>query len=165
MRQKIHSAIFFVGLLAIAFFMPLSIFVTNAAIIMLLTNWVAECNFKKKWKRLLDDKSIIFFCLIFLLHLVWLANTSNFNYALNDLRVKLPLLVLPIVLGTSEAISEKKLNTVLWTFVGGALITTIIGFFFVGTPETDFRRISPFVSNIRMSLMLCLSIFILAEIL
>ena len=162
MRKRIHSTIYFVGLLLIAFFMPLSMFVTNAAILLIVANWFVECGYAAKWERIKENKGILVFCAIFLVHLLWLVNTSNFDYAASDLRIKLPLLALPIAIGTSEAISMKKLNTILLVFVSGVFVASVTGFcvkFF--DDGTNYRSLSLFVSHIRLSLMICLSIFVL----
>lgn len=162
MRQKVHSYIYLAGLLIVAFFMPLSMFVTNAAILMIVANWFVECNYKEKWHRLKENKGVLIFCALFAVHIVWLANTSNFDYAVSDIRIKLPLLAIPIALGTSSVISTKKLNLILLSFVSGVLCASLIGFFYkIFGNSVGFRSLSLFVSNIRFSLMLCLSLFIL----
>ncbi len=162
MRKRIHCTIYFVGLLLIAFCMPLSMFVTNAAILLIVANWFVECGYAAKWERIKENKGILVFCAIFLVHLLWLVNTSNFDYAASDLRIKLPLLALPIAIGTSEAISMKRLNTILLVFVSGVFVASVAGFcakFF--DDGTNYRSLSLFVSHIRLSLMICLSIFVL----
>ena len=145
-----------------AFFMPLSIFMTNASMIMIAVNWVLEGKYKQKLNRIRDNWSILVFCLIYIVHLVWLANTSNFAYAASDLRVKLPLLILPIVIGTSDLLLTKRLNQILLVFVGGVFVSACIGISasLLGFGD-NFRDLALFVSNIRLSLMACLSIFII----
>ena len=162
MRKRIHSTIYFVGLLLIAFFMPLSMFVTNASILLIVANWFVEGRYPAKWERIKENKGILVFCVIFLAHLLWLVNTSNFDYALSDLRIKLPLLALPIAIGTSEALSMKRLNTILLVFVSGVFVASVAGFcakFF--DDGTNYRSLSLFISHIRLSLMICLSVFVL----
>ncbi len=162
MRKRIHSTIYFVGLLLIAFFMPLSLFVTNASILLIVANWFVEGGYACKLERLKENKGVLIFCAIFVVHLLWLVNTSNFAYAANDLRIKLPLLALPIAIGTSEAISKKKLNIALLVFVSGVTAATLIGFFAKFFENgTNYRSLSLFVSHIRLSLMICFSLFIL----
>ena len=163
MREKVHSTIYLIGLLTMAFFMPLSIFVTNAAMLMIATNWVVECNFAEKWKRIKENIGIVIFCMMYIAHLIWLANTSDFTYAMNDLRIKLPLLALPVIFGTSKPLSAQKLNTILLTFVTGVFIASLMGIIAkIFAENSEFRSLSLFISNIRMSLMLCMSFFIIA---
>lgn len=162
MRKKVHSVIYILGLMVIAIFMPLSMFVTNAAILMLSANWLIECDFRSKWQRLKDNKKVLIFSAIYLVHLLWLINTSNFAYASNDLIIKLPLLVLPIIIGTSAKLSEKKIHVILASFVLGVLVAIISGVIakLIDT-SLDYRCMSLFINRIRLSLMICLAIFIL----
>lgn len=163
MREKVHSTIYLIGLLTMAFFMPLSIFVTNAAMLMIATNWIVECNFAEKWKRIKENIGILIFCTLYIVHLIWLANTSDFSYAMNDLRIKLPLLALPVIFGTSKPLSTKKLHIVLVTFVAGVFVASLMGIVAkIFAENNEFRSLSLFISNIRMSLMLCMSFFIIA---
>lgn len=160
-RQQVHTVIYHIGLMLMAFFMPLSIFMTNASLIMIAVNWVLEGRYREKLSRISGGWTILLFCSIYIVHLLWLVNTSNFAYAANDLRVKLPLLILPIVIGTSVPILSKRLNQILLVFVGGVFVSACIGvsarLFGFGD---NFRDMAMFVSNIRLSLMSCLSIFI-----
>lgn len=142
--------------------MPLSLFVTNASILMIITNWIVECNYVEKWHRLKENKGALVFCAIFLAHIIWLANTSNFAYAANDIRIKLPLLALPMVLATSRPLTSRKLNLVLLTFVSGVFVASLLGFVAKFFGDTfNYRSLALFVSNIRLAMMLCFSAFIL----
>ncbi len=135
---------------------------TNAAMMMICTNWIVECNFREKWQKLKSNKSILIFCAIFVVHLIWLINTSNFGYAVNDLRIKLPIFVLPIIFGTSQTLTQKKLHLVLASFIAGVFVATLIGLFArLFADRMEFRDFSLFVSHIRLSLMICLSVFVL----
>ena len=163
MRQKVHSYIYLIGLMLVAFFMPLSLFVTNASILMIITNWFIECNYMEKWHRLKENKTALIFCAIFLVHIIWLVNTSNYAYAANDIRVKLPLLALPLALATSRPLTPRKLHIILLSFISGVFVASLLGLSakLFGN-SLNFRALALFVSNIRLSLMLCFSAFILA---
>jgi hypothetical protein len=52
-------------------------------------NWIIEGGFKEKWLRLKSNKLVWIFVSIYFLHLLWLWPPQDYNYALNDLRVKL----------------------------------------------------------------------------
>ncbi|MDD3740204.1 MAG: O-antigen ligase family protein [Bacteroidales bacterium] len=155
-----------VGLCIIAFFLPLSEYITNAAILLIIANFLIEFNFKKKLNRLLNDKTILIFLLVFITHLIWLINSENLDFAFSDIRVKLPLLALPIVIGTSDALSRKKTNLILIIFIVGVLLSSLSGLLsnFGVIFETDTenaRNLSIFISHIRLSLMICLSIILI----
>ncbi|MBN2522486.1 MAG: O-antigen ligase family protein [Bacteroidales bacterium] len=90
---------------------------------------------------------------------------SNFIYALHDLRIKLPLLILPLVYGTSEPFSKNEFKFIIHLFVVTVLvnsfITTFILLGFSNINLIDSRYASIFISHIRFSLLIVLSIFAL----
>ncbi len=154
------------GLCIIAFFLPLSEYITNAAILLTITNFLVEAGYKNKLTKLWNTKSILAFILLFIVHLIWLINTENFSFALTDLRIKLPLLALPIVIGTSNSLSKKEINLISAVFIGGVLISSLSGLLsnygIIFKPDTEnVRNLSVFVSHIRLSLMIGLSILLI----
>jgi O-antigen ligase len=150
----------------VAFFLPLSEYITNAAILLTITNFLVEGGYRDKIKLLTSTKTLLVFLLIFAAHLIWLINTENLGFALNDLRIKLPLLALPVVIATSRSLNSRQINTISLIFIGGVLISTLSGllskFGILFDQQTDnVRNYSIFVSHIRLSLMICLSVLIL----
>jgi len=161
-REKIHKYIYLTGLCIIAFFLPLSEYITNAAILLTITNFLVELNFKKKLIKLIQDKTILVFLLLFLTHLIWLINSENLGFAFSALRIKLPLLALPVVIGTSNALPRKKINLICSIFIGGVLISSLSGLLsnfgiIFKTDTANARNLSIFISHIRLSLMICMS--------
>lgn len=166
MREKVHKYIHVFALCLLVLNIAVSEYVTSISVWLLAVNWLANPNYKEKWERFKKNKSIGFFLLLYLVHIVWLINTSNFSFALNDLRIKLPLLIFPLVIGTTEPISHKNLVLVIKVFIFGLLISTFTGLlaYFDIIPYfeiNNFRQISVFISHIRLALMLCLAIFII----
>ena len=106
------------------------------------------------------------FSSIFLLHLLGMIYTTNLSQGLNDLRVKLPLLILPFIIAGMPALPEKKINAVLWLFVsavfGGTLVSASLKLGWLESDKPVYRP-SIFISHIRFSLILCLSIFMVAR--
>ncbi len=166
MRVKIHQYIYFVGLCIIAFFLPLSEYISNAAVLLVVTNFLIELNYKKKLKKLIENKSILIFLLLFFVSVIWLFNTNNFDFAFRDIRIKLPLLALPVIFGTSDALSKRRMNFISFAFILGVLGSTLAGLFSyfelipINNPD-NVRNLSIFVSHIRLSLMICLSVLII----
>lgn len=159
--------IYFYGVILLAASLPLSIYTTSVFEIVLLANWILEGNFRKKFSILKERKSLLLIIGLYALHLVGLiySDPANYDYAFKDLKVKLPILVLPVIIGTSEALNRKQLKTVLLIFCLATFSSTIVSFgVFLGIVPYeyyDFRDISIFVSHIRLALMVNLSIFIL----
>lgn len=165
-RDNIHKYIYIAALCIIAFFLPLSEYITNAAIFLLLTNWVIEADFVKKWRKLIQNPAILIFIILFIVHAIWLINSENISFGIHDIKIKLPLLALPIIIGTSKALSKKNIDRIIAVFILGVLISTLTGLIvywgFIKNPNSDnVRNISYFVSHIRLSLMICLSVLLI----
>ena len=152
-------------LIFLAASLPLSIFTTSIAEVLLFLNWVAEGKFSVKINRLKQRKAPLIISSIFVLHILGLLYTSDFNYAFHDLKIKLPILLLPIVIGSSASLTEKQLRFLLLVFSAAVLVSSLISasIFFGIFDYTyyDFRDISIFVSHIRLSLMVDMAIFCL----
>ncbi|MBI9055306.1 MAG: O-antigen ligase family protein [Bacteroidales bacterium] len=134
--------------------------------ISLIVNYILELDFKRKFQILKDDKSILIFSLIFLIHLIWFFNTQNFKYAFHDIGNKAILILYPIIIGTSEKFSRKRIKIILLWFSASVVVSSLISTgILVGAfniEVNDIRDISPFISHIRFSLLINVSIFSLA---
>lgn len=100
---------------------------------------------------------------ILLLHFIGLIYTTDFGYASNDIRIKIPLFVLPLIFSTSHVLPEKIKHLILKFFILSLLLNTIITFLIgadiVHRDITDMRYASIFVSHIRLSLLVCVAFF------
>jgi O-antigen ligase len=163
-RKLFHTwaYIFFLSLLAVS--MPVSFFLLSLSMIGLAGNWIVEGNFRVKWDKIKENRALVLFLMIYPVHLIWMINTSDYVYGLHDLRIKLPLLVLPLVIGTSDYLSEKKLRLVLFAFLAGCLLAGILAVFrytgIIPVNNPDVRNISGSLSHIRLALMVNLAFFL-----
>jgi ABC-type multidrug transport system fused ATPase/permease subunit len=152
-------------LIFLAASLPLSVFTTSFAEILLLLNWILEGKYSEKWKILKQRKAPLIVCLIFAIHILGLIYTSDFRYALHDLKIKLPLLLLPLIIGSSQPLHENQIRKLLLLFSSAVLTSSLISasiYFGVFPYEYyDFRDISIFISHIRLSLMVNMAIFVM----
>jgi flagellar basal body-associated protein FliL len=113
------------------------------------------------FRDLVRNKPVMAFLSIFLLHVAGLVFTTDFDYAFKDLRTKLPLLLLPLFLGTSKPIGKKMFNAYLMLFLLALLVGTLIYGWRISQLEfRDIRDVSKNVSHIILGLELALGIFI-----
>lgn len=163
-----HRNIYLFGIAALAASLPLSIFTTSVAEIILVANWLIERNFREKWQILEKRTGLILILSIYLLHVIWLINTRDFNYAFHDLRIKLPMLVLPLIIGTSKPLERIQLKWILVIFTCAVFIGTLISasilYNLIPYQVTDVRDISIFVDHIRFSLLINIAIFSMSYI-
>src|SRR6056297_421714 len=98
------------------------------------------------------------------IHLIGLVYTENFDYAWKDLRVKWPLLFLPIIFSTTPPLSAQRWRQVFKLFaiiLFAATLYSVYIYFSVGVSEMQStREISTVISHIRFSLMVALAIFV-----
>lgn len=97
---------------------------------------------------------------LFLLHLAGLFFTTDFDYALKDLRIKLPILILPIVLSTAASIDRQAFRILIYLFVAAVLTGTFISLYYILGGTVDTRDTSIYISHIRFSLLIDMAIFI-----
>ena len=162
LTQKTHRIIYIFALSLLAVSLPFSLFMLSVAQFMLIINWFLEGNIIKKIKNFFTNKASLAFSLIFFLHILGLFYTSDFNYAFKDIRIKLPLLLLPLVVSTSLPLSLKEIKMVLFLFIAAIITSTFISTaYYYSNIINNIRDISRFISHIRFSLMICLSIILI----
>lgn len=157
-----HQNIYLTGLVLLGICLPVSLFGMSVSIFILSGNWILEGDFIRKFKIVREKKSIIAFFAILLIHLLWLVNTTDFNYGFRDIQVKLPLLALPLIVGTSRPVTSNQLKIILQFFIVSVFVATLISTAVLagaGPEITDIREISLFISHIRFSLMINVAIF------
>lgn len=161
--KRIHANLFLLGLVGLAFSLPVSVFTTSVFLILLVVNWVFEGGFSSKLQILGKRRSMWFILLVYLVFLAGLLFTRDFRYAFHDLRIKLPMLLIPLVIGTSEPFGRKQLTWVLYALVAGVMVGSIASsmvlFGMIDHPYNDIREISIFVHHIRFSLLIDIAIF------
>lgn len=119
-------------------------------------------NIKTRFNDFIHNKIAVVMVSMYLMHFIGLIYTSDFQYAFKDLRIKLPLLVFPLILSSMKPLNRKQLDTVLWFFISSVFFVTILAAIkFISCDFVDVRELSVFVSHIRLSLCIVFSIFIL----
>jgi len=153
-QSDLSEKIYLTGLLLLAVALPFSNFLMSVAQFVLVAAWLLHGNYNSGFSRLLDNKSALLFIVFYCLHLIGLLYTVDFPAGLNDLRIKLPLLLLPFVMVTLPDIPGNMLRKILLAFVAGVLLQTIM---------ISFNSGWIFISPIRFSMMVSISIFILLQ--
>jgi hypothetical protein len=155
--------LFFAALIAVG--MPLSVFLQSVGSIGLISTAIITGSFKQIISEIKTNKLLWPPIAIYLLHVLGLLWTNNYDYALHDLRVKLPMLSLPIAFAATK-ISRTHLHVILTLFTLATLTSTLIAFGihheWLQTKKeiTDIRHISIFVSHVRLSLFIVFSIVV-----
>lgn len=106
-----------------------------------------------KFKILFKDKVALVFVSIFFMHIIGLAYTTDFNYAFNDIRIKIPLFILPLFFVSGPKLSLKQLHIIFIVYIlavlGGITYQSLL---FYQAGEASAYAINSHVSHIRFSL-------------
>jgi len=161
-RTPFHHWAFFGGLLILMAGIPTSRFLMSLGQFVLLGNFILEGNYLRKFHRLRQDRAALLFLMIYAMHLIGLLWTSDFQFALKDLRIKLPFLSLPVILATSRMVSRSEFRYLLMAYVSAVTFGSLRSVWEVWHREViDVREISVYISHIRFSLNICLAVFVL----
>ena len=164
-RSALHRKVYLFGLVLLVCCLPLSKYVLSISQFLLVLNWLIEGNFRRKAGVILQKPALVLFASIFFLYVLGLLYSHNLNLGLAKIKNALPLLLLPLIIGTSQPLSNKHAKWLLLLFSGAVMIASlvcVIQYQAHGLPaDGDFRKISVFMLHIRFSLLIVMAIFIL----
>ena len=165
--QSYLNQAYLLGLLMVAVGLTLSPFLMGMSQFWLVIVWVLEgfCTktFKNKFHCFWHNKAAVLLVAFYLMHVISLLWTSDFQYALKDLRVKLPILVMPFVLSSMEPLDRKRFDFVMLVYVLSVFVATQFSFVtYLRHDYDDIREISRFISHIRfcLNIVFCIAIII-----
>ena len=165
------SQAYLLGLLMVAVGLTLSPFLMGMSQFWLVLVWFVDASFpplkggqggfKDKFSRFCNNKAAVLLVAFFLMHLVGLLYTADFQYAMKDLRVKLPILVMPFVLSSMPPLDRKRFDFVMLVYVLSVFVATLFSFStYLKHDYEDVREISHFISHIRfcLNIVFCMAI-------
>lgn len=125
--------------------------------------WILHGHYKEKWKAFIHNKAALLFTSLFLIHVVGVFYSTDLDYALKDLRTKLPILIIPFMFCGFPKIDDLKLEKLFYFFIGSVLVVSIyvtLAHFVLNEQVRDIIS-RDFISHIRFSLNVNLAIFFL----
>ena len=128
-----------------------------------MVNWLVEGQFAIKMRRLKERKSLLLIISVFVLYLIGLLWTDSLKSGLQDVKIQLPLLIIPLVIGTSESLTEIQVKRIIYVFSAAVFVASLCSVWvlmgFSGKTIHDPREMSLFISHIRFSLLINISVF------
>jgi hypothetical protein len=164
-KAQISRTVHLTGLFLVICGLPFSVIAVSIGQFALVINSLLEGGLKEKWLRLKNCTPAWVLMSLYLLHVLGLLYSDDFAYALKDLRIKLPLLILPLILGSSKPITKSEFKLLMKLFIAAvftASLFSLMAYTGLGSKSvSDTREISLFISHIRFSLMVCLCFVLL----
>ncbi len=157
-RELIISRnIFIFGILVLVVSLPSSPYFTSIGQWLMVLGWLFD-NPIARIKKASKDKTWIVFLLLIGVHVISMLWSDNLSYGLHDLKIKIPLLIIPLMLATSEPLTVKEFKLIAYGFIIAVLAISLYGIarFHLQDPDDatyDYRKISPFISHIRLAMM------------
>lgn len=110
----------------------------------------------------LHNKAALIFASIYIIDVAGLLETTDFSYGLKDLKIKLPLLLFPLIFSSLEKIDFRLFKKILLFYIAAIFTGTMIGAYILLKGDyVNIRDISPFISSIHFGLNLSFGFFIL----
>ena len=141
--------------------MVTSVWASNLVWVLLLANWVLEGRWREKWQMARESRLLQAWLALYAVLVIGMAWTQNTGHGLDVLRVKLPMLALPLIILTTRPLEGRARRTVLWLYAGTVLVVSIIGFVRLTTiAGLPYREAIPYLSHIRFALNCCMVFYI-----
>ncbi len=163
-RKDFHLFFHLFGFSLVAIGMSFSKVLMSLGTMLVLLNILIEADFKTYWENLKSNSVIKWLVIYFLLHFIGFIWSTNYAYAIGDIRTKSTILILPLVL-VSKPITQQHINLLFSFLVSSVVLSSLINFLnynhIIGHHTyLDIREMSLFGSHIRFSILIILSIAI-----
>ncbi len=164
-KQKINDINAYL-LIAFAFFLPLTVAVTNIIMAFIVLLWLLRGTFKEDWNEVKDNKVVLAVLGFYLLHIVGLLWTEDMNWGLHILKKETKFLLLPIFM---LFVKVEHIKYYIYAFLSAMLISVFLsyGVWFEILPEFKHAHVKnpvPFMSHISYNPFLAVAIYLLISI-
>jgi hypothetical protein len=162
--DKSVNYLYIIGLVLMAVGLSFSNWLMSFSSFWLLGCWaidqaiITRAERRERWQKALRNPWFYLLLGVYLLHVVWMVSTEHIDSGMRDLRIKLPLLLFPVLFFTFRELS-KTAYKFLFTFLAlgagaAALACLMIPVGLWNRPYDNVREISVFISHIRFSILL-----------
>lgn len=100
----------------------------TVAIILLVVAWLAEGQWPQKWQALRENRWWLLPVLLYLVYLVSVLYSANQAEAWRQVEQKLSLILLPIIIASSQSHRKEHLGYALFVFVVSGFVATVMAF-------------------------------------
>lgn len=165
-RQDVHSFIHILALAGIAGGLSIGKAVISIAFFLLILNLLFEGKFRQYASNVRSNRLLLILILFYTYHALSLIWTDNLAFGIHDLKVKLPILIIPIIVAAKPIKKNKDLIYILYAFILSAFVISLINFgayhqWFGHRVYDDIRGMSLFGHHIRFALIITMSIAVL----
>lgn len=166
-RLRNSNYLYLTGLILLVAGMPVSLFLTSLSQFFLAGSFFLEGDLRGKVKRFFSNKPMMLIAGIWLLHIIGMVWTADFQEGIKDIRIKLPLLVLSVIIGGSSLLTVKEFKLIAAVFIFSVFAGTISAMAvltgIIHREIYDIRDIFIYhISHIRFALFTSIAVYLLA---
>jgi len=165
----------FAGFALLAIALPFSNFLMSFAMFWLfgvlvctmITDAMTKQPLRRRFNRLSKNTNALALISLFLLPCVGLLWTTDVDYASWDLRMKLPILALPLLFNLLDPLTQGQFRALIGLFILSVLTAVVwclkVYWLHEVPHDADVREISVFISHVRFSLLIALALGLLVR--
>lgn len=159
--QRTHSIIQFFSFALIAIGMPSTKVLMSFGLVIAIVNWILEGRFAEKWEIIRSNRFLqvlIAFYLLLIIGLIW---SWDLTQGLKDIKSRLPMLALPLILATGSMMETRQIYRLLQLFLASLFVTSLYNVLYFNNiignyTSDDIRGLSRFASHIRYGVLIAL---------
>ncbi|MBN2235910.1 MAG: O-antigen ligase family protein [Bacteroidales bacterium] len=158
-----YESFFYFFLLILAFSIPTSRLLMSMSQLALASLWILDGRYLIKLRQFFQNRIAWILTLLYVLHFVGLFYSDDKTLAMTDLRIKLPLFLLPFFFSSIRNLGQRKAAWVLFAFVTGAVYASafVSVEHWIGSKSLEVLLSDRFIKHMRFSLFINFAIFIL----
>ena len=157
--ERFHRIVYLISLSITLCSLPTSIVGVSIGMIILAANFLLSGNWSLKVQHLKAKPMVWVFVSMYFPIIISGLLSENHHLGLEIVRLWLPVLVIPPIIAASDKLTVKEFKTVVSLFILSTLVVTVIWAYSYFTASlTDILKVSPFISHIRLALMVSFSL-------
>jgi hypothetical protein len=162
--RSVHCRIYYWTLALLLVSLPLSRAGISIGLVILALNWLIEGNFQEKVPILIKNKSLWSVYLFFLVYAVWMIGTTNFSRGLYEVQIQFYLVLIAAVIATSNTLKRPQIILLMTLFVAAVAVSCLVSTYniiiYQGLLINGMDKISPFITHIRLAILVDTAFFI-----
>jgi len=161
LSDDLYAKLVFLALVIMIVAIPFSRFLMSVSQISFGVLWLAHGRYKQKILAFFHNPAAIAITSLYFLHLLGLFWSTDLNYALKDIRIKLPVFIIPFMFVGFPKLTFAQIKKLIYFFIASVLFVSIYLTIANSLTSEEIRIIlhQDFISHIRYSLNLNLAIF------
>lgn len=159
--RQTHTIIQYLSFALIAIGMPTTKVLMSFGLVFAIANWILEGGFSDKWKIIRSNRLLQLLIVFYFLLIVGLIWSWDAAQGLKDIKSRLPMLFLPLILATGPVMEVKQVHRLLQLFLAALFVTSLFNVLYFNLDSDsssagDIRGLSHFASHIRYGLLIAL---------